>query len=127
MEKTEKHNLIDWPYEKIPKSETSNQSSKKSAEPDEDKKSLFICDICINEPSEPMATPCGHVFCWQCIYDWLNQPTAAKICPRCHNAISLDKLITLYGAGSSNENNPRKRQSSAAPPPRPQGQRQEAP
>lgn len=90
--------------------------------PEEEKKSLFTCNICLCDPSEPMATSCGHVFCWSCINDWLDQPTASKICPQCQNGISKDSLITLYGNADSSSN-PRRRQSSAAPPPRPKPQR----
>jgi hypothetical protein len=31
------------------------------------------CCICLDAPEEPMASPCGHVFCKQCIRDALSQ------------------------------------------------------
>jgi hypothetical protein len=31
------------------------------------------CCICLDAPEEPVASPCGHVFCKQCIKDALSQ------------------------------------------------------
>jgi hypothetical protein len=31
------------------------------------------CCICLDAPEEPVASPCGHVFCKQCIRDALSQ------------------------------------------------------
>lgn len=37
------------------------------------KASLFDCHICFDSPNDPVVTPCGHLYCWSCIYKvgWL--------------------------------------------------------
>ena len=31
----------------------------------------FPCPICLEPSLDPVAAPCGHVFCWRCLYLWL--------------------------------------------------------
>ena len=43
---------------------------------------IFDCVICTEVPTNPVATSCGHVFCWGCMYKWGIQ-NGPKPCPVC--------------------------------------------
>lgn len=70
------------------------------------------CHICKERPSEPVATSCGHVFCWPCIYTWIGEIETP--CPVCRNLLLRHHdIISLYGAAvsmnemSNNNNSPK--------------------
>lgn len=33
--------------------------------------SRFDCNICLESVEEPVVTRCGHLYCWSCLYKWL--------------------------------------------------------
>eukprot|EP00592_Proboscia_alata_P005065 CAMPEP_0194375024 /NCGR_PEP_ID=MMETSP0174-20130528/23479_1 /TAXON_ID=216777 /ORGANISM="Proboscia alata, Strain PI-D3" /LENGTH=722 /DNA_ID=CAMNT_0039154947 /DNA_START=111 /DNA_END=2279 /DNA_ORIENTATION=- len=33
--------------------------------------SIFDCNICLESVVEPVVTLCGHLYCWPCLYKWL--------------------------------------------------------
>ncbi|KZV27214.1 RING membrane-anchor 3 [Dorcoceras hygrometricum] len=86
----------------------------------------FECNICFDSCHEPVVTLCGHLYCWPCIYKWLQVQTPAleaveqQKCPVCKAYISSSALVPLYGRGSSSSNpEPRKPQIDTVIPNRP--------
>lgn len=44
-----------------------------------------------------MVTLCGHLYCWSCLYRWLN---TNHTCPVCKAGVTKENVIPLYGRGS---------------------------
>lgn len=85
--------------------------------------SKFECSICLDTATSPVVSLCGHLFCWPCIYRWMESGTAAsQTCPVCKAQISRDSLIPLYGRGEEKGSDPRE-----TIPERPAGRREEPP
>ncbi|XP_062268780.1 E3 ubiquitin-protein ligase RNF185 isoform X2 [Platichthys flesus] len=82
--------------------------------------STFECNICLDTAKDAVISLCGHLFCWPCLHQWLETRPSKQVCPVCKAGISRDKVIPLYGRGSTGQQDPRERT-----PPRPQGQRPE--
>ncbi|CAL8281334.1 E3 ubiquitin-protein ligase RNF185 [Gadus morhua] len=82
--------------------------------------STFECNICLDTSKDAVISLCGHLFCWPCLHQWLETRPNRQVCPVCKAGISRDKVIPLYGRGSTAQLDPRERT-----PPRPQGQRPE--
>lgn len=71
---------------------------------DSDKSSdekMFECNICLDTAKDAVVSYCGHLFCWPCLYQWLETRPNRQSCPVCKAAISRDKCIPLYGRGGS--------------------------
>ena len=60
----------------------------------------FDCHICLETCAHPVITMCGHLFCWPCLSQWLEQ--GKPICPVCKAYVSRDNLVPIYGRGRSN-------------------------
>lgn len=78
-----------------------------SAPPEADGEQHFSCRICLDVPSGPVVTACGHLACWTCLHSWLELHPQAPRCPVCKAPCSKSQVIPIYGAGLQ-EADPRK-------------------
>ncbi|KAL2476091.1 E3 ubiquitin-protein ligase RMA1 [Abeliophyllum distichum] len=67
----------------------------------------FDCSICLDSAHDPVVTLCGHLYCWPCIYKWLQAQSSSlesderPKCPVCKAYICTSSLVPLYGRGTS--------------------------
>ncbi len=52
------------------------------------------CTLCLEPFKDPSVTTCGHVFCWECVQDWVKEKAE---CPLCRQAIKPEKVLPLRG------------------------------
>lgn len=52
------------------------------------------CTLCLDEFKDPSVTTCGHVFCWNCIGDWVREKPE---CPLCRQQVMLQHILPLRG------------------------------
>ncbi|OWM78644.1 E3 ubiquitin-protein ligase RMA1H1-like [Punica granatum] len=100
-----------------------------AADTDSNQSTGFDCYICLDPVQDPVVTLCGHLYCWPCIYKWLESQGISsedkdqpQQCPVCKSEISHNDLIPLYGRGQATINSKTKaRQLGIAIPRRPLG------
>lgn len=90
---------------------------------DTDTDDRFVCNICLDPVHDPVTTLCGHLFCWPCLYRWLE--TQHTTCPICLAGVSKENVIPLFIKGA--EMDPRNKSQEEGIPNRPNAQRPEAP
>jgi E3 ubiquitin ligase, putative len=103
----------------MPTSESPKEVLKESKEQTNNSDGYFECNICLDTAKDAVVSMCGHLFCWPCLYQWLETKPSRQVCPVCKAAISKDKVTPIYGRGSSKKD-PREKL-----PPRPAGHRTE--
>lgn len=61
----------------------------------------YACNVCFEVASNPILTSCGHLFDWECLYQWLSLPSqlACPVCPVCKSACDIPSLTPIYGRG----------------------------
>lgn len=53
----------------------------------------LICSICHEVLDNPMETPCRHIYCSSCIYNWVNRSiTRENNCPTCRTKVGHDSI-----------------------------------
>lgn len=66
----------------------------------------FHCNICLDAVNEPVVTQCGHLYCWPCLYQWLEPGIITSseqrgsfgrpVCPVCKAPCSVSTVIPIY-------------------------------
>ncbi|CAL5015919.1 unnamed protein product [Urochloa decumbens] len=83
--------------------------------------SSFECNICLDAAKQPVVTPCGHLFCWPCLYQWLHSHSAHSECPVCKGEVLEVNVTPIYGRGGEEGDS-----ANLDMPPRPQANRRES-
>ncbi|KAM5434217.1 peroxisome biogenesis factor 10 [Microsporum ferrugineum] len=52
------------------------------------------CTLCLDPFKDPSVSTCGHVFCWACIRDWVQEKPE---CPLCRQEALASKILPLRG------------------------------
>lgn len=86
---------------------SSNTTDNENDKEDKKNDSAFECNICLDTAKDAVVSLCGHLFCWPCLHQWLETRPVRQLCPVCKAAISKDKVIPLYGRGSTKQEDPR--------------------
>ncbi|CZT08292.1 related to C3HC4 zinc-binding integral peroxisomal membrane protein [Rhynchosporium graminicola] len=50
------------------------------------------CTLCLEELKDPSAVACGHIFCWECIGDWVREKAE---CPLCRREVAVQHILPL--------------------------------
>jgi len=51
------------------------------------------CSLCWDQRKNTACTPCGHLFCWLCILQWLQ---TKEECPLCRENVQPSRIVPLF-------------------------------
>ena len=87
--------------------------------------SQFQCSICLDTCQNPVVTQCGHMYCWECLREWLDQQ---KTCPMCHSQVTEETVIPIFtGSDSTDPRSIPRPQAHYTPAPEPEPRRRQHP
>mmetsp|Transcript_20665 Transcript_20665/g.66958 ORF Transcript_20665/g.66958 Transcript_20665/m.66958 type:complete len:216 (+) Transcript_20665:44-691(+) len=72
---------------------------------DESDGSNFECNICLELAKDPVVTHCGHLYCWPCLFRWMEHCSSSKHCPVCKLPVDENRVVPLYGRGMVHNSN----------------------
>ena len=52
------------------------------------------CTLCLEQMKDPSVATCGHLFCWTCLMDWVEEKPE---CPLCRQGILRQHILPLRG------------------------------
>ncbi|GAX20351.1 E3 ubiquitin-protein ligase RNF5 [Fistulifera solaris] len=79
----------------------------------------FHCNICLDSVIEPVVTQCGHLYCWPCLYRWLEPgmlpgerlvggslevDESRRVCPVCKAPCAVPTVIPIYALVEQRKN-----------------------
>ena len=86
--------------------ENKDNQNKENQNKENQESNFYDCKICLIQSVEPIVTKCGHLFCWECIYQWAESKQSEKVsCPVCIGEVDIKSVIPLY---TSQENHRKK-------------------
>uniref|UniRef100_A0ACD5ZZ55 Uncharacterized protein n=1 Tax=Avena sativa TaxID=4498 RepID=A0ACD5ZZ55_AVESA len=53
-----------------------------------------LCAVCRDTPEDAVVTKCGHIFCYQCIYERITTDENMCPSPNCRNTLSTDSVFS---------------------------------
>jgi RING-finger-containing E3 ubiquitin ligase len=80
------------PDESVPIQKSEGSPIKSDNEDRQEGEEAKICTLCFDTRKNTSCTPCGHLFCWDCI---IKQCMIKEECPQCRRPCKANKIIQL--------------------------------
>ncbi|PSN52013.1 Peroxisome biogenesis factor 10 [Blattella germanica] len=84
------HRSSIWWKQKTPTQKLSTQVSERGSS---DSSTKLRCVLCLEDAKSKSVTPCGHFFCWNCIFEWVQ---TQQICPVCREKVLPSRIVLLH-------------------------------